>query len=1217
MDLQIVRWIRGQDENGAVSMARTLCMAEAGRHRLDLGTVSFSARVKAKDQGIDGRTTFPIELDTLFPHGPHVWQIKSGSTTPSATAEFDPDKHAALVEAIKDGSDYVLFWTNDPTEQVRKHAREGFSDAVRKVRSDARAVVLFADEIERLCYQHLAVLAQHGPVPISGLAGLDIWAPREFELIEYQADDARLEAIGAIRKHVTDEEEPAEIHVFGDTGVGKSRLAYEALSQDGIRERVLVAPDPASWDHGLLTIVAGSPGSSLILVVDDCEAEDRKSLSRLVGMSRGRVRLVTIGSRGTRERPSEDRRRLEVLPLGTEASREIALSVGISEQDATVVANHTEGYPGLAATLARAIRYGSSDTTLLARIRGDDEIGPVLATLIDEVEVPLLGLLALFERIGFDGDLAPELTVACEIFGVDEAQVRAVADRELQRFVSTAGRFRKVTPRLFAVWLASQFMELRSATIAEELKALPESLRERIVEQMREFAGDPVVSRTLGELLEQAPFTSGAVAGVDEGAARLLHVAAIVTPHAAMDAIERILEEVTTDELVEVHEGRRGLVRSLEVLLWFEDLFERAADATVRLALAENESWSNNATGAVHGIFRVYLGGTSADYERRVRWARGAVDRFDEGVIPIMVSGLASAFDTHELRTAIDFGGRTAPVEWRPSNSAEEIAARRSAWTLLIDLAQGQPDSRDVVAESVARGIRTALRRGLSMEVLSTLSAVNWTARGRARLIEALNHAVAYDDLDSALVHQVGDLINSLAGADIEERSSYVLAASVWELTDDRDELVNGRPRVLLDLANDFAQAGEGAWIRLAEISLQGESDTVRRLFEELATVQPRREFLRRLEAMRPAPFQALIGYLRGLRVLPELDPVQVLERWQGIDDLKGAIVEAAHAFPASDELARLSLDAVDRGDVAPEELGRFLYGAWTQTLGLDQVAGVIARLARAVHSTLERDEPWAALRTLERALGIADQWLESNPVPARDTSFRATLEDLLEVGIAASSRDSSMLDLHMSHIIGRLDLQADERIAMLMRRLQALQSFPTDYELEELNQLSSSQPMLTVDAVIELLKAREDGQFNPGLMWLEDAKILSRLEANAGPDVVVERVTAAFSSASWPSLVGHIAFDTEVPDPLLVALLGESDDADLRERATFRFMHPNIVSTGPESENLRSRRNVAVDWRGIETLPPLFAGWLDGLLGVLDASISRAGSREAEERWP
>ena len=34
MDLQIIRWIRDQDENGAVSLARTLCMAEAGRHGL-------------------------------------------------------------------------------------------------------------------------------------------------------------------------------------------------------------------------------------------------------------------------------------------------------------------------------------------------------------------------------------------------------------------------------------------------------------------------------------------------------------------------------------------------------------------------------------------------------------------------------------------------------------------------------------------------------------------------------------------------------------------------------------------------------------------------------------------------------------------------------------------------------------------------------------------------------------------------------------------------------------------------------------------------------------------------------------------------------------------------------------------------------------------------------------------------------------------------------
>lgn len=140
----------------------------------------------------------------------------------------------------------------------------------------------------------------------------------------------------------------------------------------------------------------------------------------------------------------------------------------------------------------------------MEQIRADDAIGPVFATLISDDEVPALGLVALFERLGFEGDLALELRLACEVFDIDEASVRGVADRELRRFVSTAGRYRRVTPRIFAVWLAARFLQLRSTTIADELDKLPEVLRERIVDQMRQFAGDPVVSRTLGVLLEEA-----------------------------------------------------------------------------------------------------------------------------------------------------------------------------------------------------------------------------------------------------------------------------------------------------------------------------------------------------------------------------------------------------------------------------------------------------------------------------------------------------------------------------------------------------------------------------------------------------------------------------------------------------------------------------------------------------------------------------------------
>jgi hypothetical protein len=49
-DLRIIPWIRDHGEGEAVTLARTLIYAEAGRLGLPLGEFSMSGRVKAKDQ---------------------------------------------------------------------------------------------------------------------------------------------------------------------------------------------------------------------------------------------------------------------------------------------------------------------------------------------------------------------------------------------------------------------------------------------------------------------------------------------------------------------------------------------------------------------------------------------------------------------------------------------------------------------------------------------------------------------------------------------------------------------------------------------------------------------------------------------------------------------------------------------------------------------------------------------------------------------------------------------------------------------------------------------------------------------------------------------------------------------------------------------------------------------------------------------------------------
>jgi hypothetical protein len=1203
-DLALIRWIRELNENGAVALARSVIMAEAGRLGLPLNGFSMSGRVKASDGGIDGRTQFPEGEGTLLPTGMCVWQVKSGATAPSADAEFDENRHRPLLEAIRAGADYVLFWTNDPVDPQRSGVTQRFTTAVQSVRSDATVTFIFAEQVERLCMAHVGVLAQQAQIPLSGVVSLEVWAPDEFRLVTYQADNDRVRFIEAIRSHVTNSSaSPSEIHVYGDTGVGKSRLVYEALVGDGLRQRVLVVPDASSWEQSLLTLVAQSPERTLILVVDDCEADDRRSLGQYAGMAGGRVRLVTIGSRSTRERPVIDSRYLELLPLQAEASKEIALSVGLDESAANVVAGYTEGYPGLALTLAKAIRFGTPDGSLIERVRGHEEIGPVLSSLLPGEDVKSLGMLALFERLGFEGDFAQELTIACQVLDVDEAELRQTSERELQRFVSTAGRFRRVTPRLFAIWLASEFISQRRNSLSDALTRLPASLRERIINQMREFAGDAVVAETLGQLLDEHPFTSGAIADVDEGAARLLHVAAIVAPSAAIVAIERVLESVGTEQLSSYGPGRRETIWALQVLLWFEEFFERAANILLRFAIAENETWADNATGVLEGLFGVYLGGTGAPYHRRISWAGQALARQGEPALSIIIKGLGHALEAHESRVATDFGGRSAPEEWRPRLLSEEIEARSAAWDLLLELAVEIPSVSDQIAEVLAGGIRSVLQRGLADRVLADLRRVPWSPRGRGALGEAIVHAIHYDSPSPDLEADLRALEQHLQGQTPVERVQYVLSLSPWQLTDETDELLSGRPQLLVEVARELAAMDRSVIADAARRSVTGDQQTARLLFEEVAGQTADSELLQLVTDLRPLPEEALVGVLRGLARNHDDQWIDGALEQLLHSEHAHVLASAIHALPPTDHRANLALIAVDSGIVRPPELGRFLYGAWASSLGAEALVAVLRRL---------RDD--ASPYSVEHALGIFDQWLERQEGRAITPETRAVALDLIHAADRSPEGSSSMLGFYRSRVLKAMDFPFDERLQLFIQRLQVVDSPHDDNNLELLEPLARSDSVRTIDAILKLLLGDSDSDsFRPNIMWLENTKILTRLESLVGTDVIVERITLNVNQESWPELIAHMDLSMAEPNGTLRALVELSRNEQLWHQAAFRFTYPQSSWWGPESAYLRTRRQVAENWKRSAQEGSGFQAWLMEVTSTLDLYIREAERREAE----
>lgn len=1197
----MITYIHSLNESEAVTLARALIYAEAGRLGLPTTHFSMSGRVQAADQGIDGRSNFALGSGALLPLGPCVWQVKSGVKVPSATTEFDPDKHGALIKAIKNGSDYVLFWTKDVVDPTRQTVTDKFTQAVGAIRPRAKVHVLFADNIESFCFVHMAILALNPAAPLRGVLTFDRWGlAKKFREIEYKSDDVRAEMLAAIRYHVrTEDPEITSINLYGDTGVGKSRLVFEALAADDIAPRVIVARDPHHLDPHLLSSVIQSDNRRMVLVVDDCTADQRRQLVQDADMARGRIRLITVGARYTREAQPADSGFLDLGPLEIAACKEIALAEGVGPEIADRIASLTEGYPKLASVLAAAIRHGGPGAEIGERIRGE-RVGSVLATMLDdERDIAMLGVLSLFERLGFDDGLSEETVIACEAFGLDEREFRRVVRRETGRFVSAAGRYRQVTPLLFAVWLATKRIR-KEPRFSDILKQLPESLRDRIIDQMKSFAGDSVVSDALKNVIDARSFSLGVLEGVDEGSARLIHVAAIVDPPLGLEAIERIVHGRSIDELRSglVH-GRRSLVYALEVLLWFEETFERAADILVQLALAENEHWSNNSVGILQGVFRVHLGGTGASYDKRLHWARRAFVEFPES-IRLIVPAIGVSFNPHETRIATDFASRTAPPEWRPESVDQEIATRRQAWQFLMELAADDA-YRDLVGEAVAGNLRSAVLRGLLEDVLEDVPSFGWSTKVRVAMNESLGNAIEYDGLPDSVLARLAALRSFLIGSAPEDRLRYLFQIEGWRFHDYGIEKESEAPELLEEIAGYLVGQGLEYCISLANRLNEGSPGAVSTLYDKLAGEL---DFDERLvygidELPEPSE-EALIGAFAGLaRQHGDAWATSFLTRW--LNPRRGhLVVRAAHTVQASKAIARLSIEAVQEGIAQRSDLRSFLYGAWTRALPEHSVARIVDVLGSSTD-----------VHDIEHALGIGSQWLDDHD-DVTLSELQDVLKDLLQQSARVRDTHSAMLSLYREKVSNRISLPPVSRRDVLVAILSKAGRGARSSDLGLLDQLTREDPQLAVEVVLTAVLG--DGPEDLRGLWLEDEHLLSRV-ASAAPEDVMRSALDAVPADRWRELVSHIDFGVSRPNWLIDLFVGAETDDVTRARAAYAFMYPARAYWDLESSYITTRRDAANEWLKDPGTPTMTTVWLRDVIAELNARIEKALLSEAEER--
>lgn len=155
--------------------------------------------------------------------------------------------------------------------------------------------------------------------------------------------------------------------------------------------------------------------------------------------------------------------------------------------------------------------------------------------------------------------------------------------------------------------------------------------------------------------------------------------------------------------------SRRDVVWAIEQLLWSEETFELAARLLLKLAIAENETWSNNATGLWVETFQTLLGRTAAPPSARARVIHFAASSSDPIGRKLAADALSAALKIEHIHRGgmppTDVGG-IPDKEWKPATYGEWADALATYLKLLNPLLR---DADAMVRESAINALYTGV----------------------------------------------------------------------------------------------------------------------------------------------------------------------------------------------------------------------------------------------------------------------------------------------------------------------------------------------------------------------------------------------------------------------------------------------------------------------------------------------------------------------------
>ncbi len=752
LDNENLKLLSGESGRGINDFVNDLIRGEMLVNGISIENFSFQLRVNIADGGVDSSLKVPIPNSICgYLKAPRCWQFKSSLDykETSLTAEILKEmKKPYASERIQNGYGYrfaLLADVREPATDAIEAAMLAEATKICAKNQSKMVVPLLVDGAKILSWAStqpavaVSLLNQDGE-----FVDLKTWVESQRSQTPSYVANPDWDAIAnMIRMQVDFTQAPIGndvlLAVSGLSGVGKTRLVDETLASINGASALVVQTSNDAQARRLASHAARTPGCRMVLVADECGADAVYEIRNLLAKSADRVRVIAIEhlERLRTSRVYDAGRWLEKMSLKVVEEILDANFPQIESRDRRFVTAKSSGSIRFASMLCNIpdtfdLRDLSQSATFV-----DDFLERYLA---DDGKRNLLGLLSLFQRVGFRDEVANELDCIVDIAEIDKRTIVQQANhlRQISGFLTQEGRYWYVSPE---VVLPSLFQHGWRQYVEYDVHAFLEKLPANMLTQLHTRAcryGGEVVTAQL------AAYFRGAMSRLsvnDFQDSRITELAVTVIeldPDQFLPQLTQLLQSAD-DAAIEAmghydstgsYGGRRHLVWMLEKLACFPEYFADVERCLFRLAQFETEpNIGNNATKTWASLFRIRGSGTPLGFRDRLVVLTDRLSSPSDGALGTLAVENIFARPSGKPIPPEFYIGRKVPDAWRPSDDDEEnqmLAESIHAVAYAIRQQTGQVANNflDAVLNNlfwpISRGVIRPFREELESGVLTS-----------------------------------------------------------------------------------------------------------------------------------------------------------------------------------------------------------------------------------------------------------------------------------------------------------------------------------------------------------------------------------------------------------------------------------------------------------------------------------------------------------------